>query len=278
MAVTSTFDPSLLGSHLQRGDDGIWYARERVPISYLEEGNEVCFELEEKSFWFKHRGSCLAAVVRRFSPAGPLYDIGGGNGFVSRTLMDAGFDTVLVEPGETGARNAARRGITNVVCATLATAKFPDDAFPAAGMFDVLEHIEDDADFLAQTHRCLAPGGRLFITVPAFSWLWSDDDVAAGHFRRYTISQLRRRVAAAGFQTLYATYLFSPLPLPLFALRSVRSLFGQRRLPRASYGKLHQSRASSITDRIWAAELRSVENGSVIPFGSSVLLVAEKRS
>ena len=269
--------PIALPAALERGEDGVWYARDREPVSYLEDGNQMCFELEEDSFWFKHRGACLAAVVRRFPPVGAIYDIGGGNGFVARTLLDAGFDAVLVEPGETGARNAARRGIGTVICATLATAKFAPDSLPAAGIFDVLEHVENAPDFLGEIHRCLAPEGRLYITVPAFPWLWSDDDVAAGHYRRYTLATLSSAVEAAGFAPLYRTCLFSPLPLPLLLLRCLPSLFGRRALPRKTYGSLHRQRANWLTDRIWAAELRRIESGRTIPFGSSCLLVAEKR-
>jgi SAM-dependent methyltransferase len=243
----------------------------------LEEGNEVCFELEEKSFWFQHRGACITAIVRRYPPSGAIYDIGGGNGFVTRTLLDAGFDAILVEPGETGARNAAQRGIGTVICATLGTAKFSPGSLPAVGIFDVLEHVENAPAFLSEIQNCLAPQGRLYVSVPAFSWLWSDDDVTAGHHRRYTLAELSREVEAAGFSPVYETYFFSPLPLPLFLMRSIPSLFGRRSLPRRSYAGLHKQRARWMTDRIWAAERRRIEGGSTIPFGSSCLLVAEKR-
>jgi SAM-dependent methyltransferase len=272
-----TFDPRVLGGDFERGSDGIWYAREREPISYPEEGNAECFEFEDRSFWFAHRGGCLAAMMRRFPPAGALFDIGGGNGFVARTLIDAGFPTVLVEPGEAGARNARQRSLPDVICATLAAAHFNSGTLPAAGLFDVLEHLDRDADFLAEVHRCLVPRGRLYITVPAFSWLWSDADVAAGHFRRCTLGGWQKRVEAAGFAPLFASYFFSPLPLPLFLFRALPSCFGRRALPQRKYASDHQPRARGLTDRIWAAELRRLESGRAIPFGSSCLLVLEKR-
>ena len=273
----ATFDPRLLGGDFERGSDGVWYARERESVSYPEEGNADCFEFEDDSFWFAHRGACLAAVVRRFPPAGALFDIGGGNGFVARTLIDAGFPTVLVEPGEVGARNARQRGLPAVICATLAGAHVHSEALPAVGLFDVLEHLDRDADFLAEVHRCLVPSGRLYITVPAFSWLWSDADVTAGHFRRCTLAGWQKRVEAAGFAPLFASYFFSALPLPVLALRALPSLFGRRALPQKKYARSHQPRARWLTDGIWAAELRRLENGRAIPFGSSCLLVVEKR-
>jgi SAM-dependent methyltransferase len=272
-----TFDPRLLGGDFECGSDGIWYARDREAISYPEEGNAACFEFEDQSFWFAHRGACLTAVVRRFPPIGALFDVGGGNGFVARTLMDAGFPTVLVEPGEVGARNARRRGLPAVICATLAAAKFTSGTLPAVGLFDVLEHLDNDADFLAEIHRCLVPGGRLYLTVPAFSWLWSDADVDAGHFRRCTLGGWQKRVEMAGFTTVFSSYFFSLLPLPLLALRVLPSLIGRRPPPQKEYARAHQPRARWLTDRIWATELNRLKNGRSIPFGSSCLLVVEKR-
>ena len=271
-----TIDPTAISEQLALGADGVWYSRQSEPVSYLEGGNAMCFELEDSSFWFEHRNACLRALVRRLPPAGAICDIGGGNGFVARALIDAGFGVVVIEPREEGARNAVRRGVPIVICATLASAQFREGSLPAVGIFDVLEHVKDDAAFLHEIHRCLAPGGRLYITVPAFPWLWSHDDVTAGHFRRYTRASLIARIEAAGFASLYASYIFSPLPLPLLALRSLPSLFGHYALPSQTYGRLHEGRARGFTNRIWAAELRRIESGRSIPVGSSCLLVAEK--
>jgi SAM-dependent methyltransferase len=282
MAATSTtpsgFHPEKLGGALKRAADGIWYSSEREAVSYLEAGNATCFEIEEGSFWFQHRAACLTALVKGFPPAGAIYDIGGGNGFLARSLIDAGFETVVVEPGETGARNARRRGIPTVLCATLSSANFAGDVLPAAGLFDVLEHVENEAEFLEEIHRCLAPGGRLYLTVPAHSWLWSDDDVVAGHFRRYTLKSVTARLRAAGLERVFGTYLFSVLPLPLFALRAFPSFFGRRTLSRKKYAALHQPRSRWLVDRVWQAERRALANGRTIPFGSSCLIVAEKAS
>jgi len=271
------FIPSCVsGEHLEQAPDGIWYAKAQEPISYLEEGNEVCFDLEEKSFWFAHRSACLRALVQRFPPAGTIVDVGGGNGAVSRALIEAGFPCVLVEPGPVGAGNARRRGIPTVICATLKTAGFARDSLPAVGLFDVLEHIEDDREFLRDLHGKLSTRGRLYLTVPAGAWLWSDDDVVAGHFRRYSARSLKGRLEEAGFRLRYFTHLFSLLPLPLFLARTLPSLFGRRRLRREKYGRLHETRARGLTERIWAAELRRVARGRVIPFGSSCMVAAEK--
>jgi SAM-dependent methyltransferase len=126
--------------------------------------------------------------LRRLPPPGTIFDIGGGNGYVDRAMQDAGLDVVMVEPGAEGIQNALGRGVRNVVRGTL------DDLHPAPGslaavsLFDVLEHIPDDIGFLRQIHSLMKPGGRIYITVPAYQWLWSHEDSNAGHARRYTRS------------------------------------------------------------------------------------------
>jgi hypothetical protein len=101
-----------LSPSLRLHEDGIWYGPRTEPLSYPADANDACFDLEDDSFWFQHRNRCIVSVVRRFLPQeGPIFDIGGGNGFVSAGLEDAGFDVVLVEPGPAGAANAKKRGI-----------------------------------------------------------------------------------------------------------------------------------------------------------------------
>lgn len=52
-------------------------------------------------------------------------------------------------------------------------------------LLDVLEHQQDDGDFLRSLVAKMRPGATLLVTVPALQNLWSEWDVALGHFRRY---------------------------------------------------------------------------------------------
>jgi SAM-dependent methyltransferase len=271
-------DLSQFTEGLQRGADGVWHGRGREPVSYPAAGNSACFALEDNSFWFAHRNACLSALLRRFPTAGPFFDIGGGNGFVAAAIESVGVPVVLVEPGADGVRHAQARGLRNVVQATLKEARFRDGSLPAIGLFDVVEHIDDEQTFLREIRRCLAPGGRIYLSVPAGRWLWSDDDVQAGHFRRYTCASLREALERAGFRPLLLSKMFLPLPLPLFLCRSLPSLFGRRRLPARSYSGLHRPRGRTLMDRVWQWEQSRLARGQSVPCGTSCLAVAELAS
>lgn len=52
--------------------------------------------------------------------------------------------------------------------------------------FNVLEHIARDVEAVAAMRRCLRPGGRLLLLVPAHPFLYGATDRAVDHERRYT--------------------------------------------------------------------------------------------
>jgi SAM-dependent methyltransferase len=203
-----------------RQHDGIWQPAQISDVSYPEDGNDACYQIEEGSYWFAHRNECILTMLSKFPPGGEVYDIGGGNGFVSLALQNAGLDSVLVEPGS-GARNASRRGVERVIHAALEDTGFAEGSLPAAGAFDVVEHIDDDVAFLRSIHRFLRPGGRFYGTVPALQALWSEEDVHAGHFRRHDPNGIATRLRAAGFEVEFVASFFSWLVLPVFLLRSL---------------------------------------------------------
>lgn len=273
-----SFDIRQFSRNLRKGADGIWYGARQGDISYPDDGNTACYQVEDTSYWFLHRNECIAAVVKRYPPPGTIFDVGGGNGVVSKKLLNAGFGTALVEPGPSGARNALERGVDPVVCARLEDVGFTPGSLPAVGVFDVVEHIGDDHLFLLGVRKLLAPGGMLYVTVPAFGWLWSSEDDLAGHFRRYTDRTLRRLLTATGFEVVYSGYLFSMLPLPILLLRSIPARVGLRTgvdkervqtehtLPKGPLGRMF-ARAMS-----W--EQRLVAGGRRVPIGSSCIAVA----
>jgi len=88
----------------------------------------------------------------------------------------------------------------------------------------VLEHIEDDAAALADLYRLLAPGGRLFVYVPAFAALFTSMDSHVGHHRRYRLTGLVKLVEDAGFVVDKSAYtdalgFFATLAFKLFDKR-----------------------------------------------------------
>jgi len=127
--------------------NGIWYSKKNSKISYPEHGNKNCFEVEDKSYWFEHRNNILACVIRRYCISKSFFDVGGGNGYVTKILQDLGLDAYLVEPGIQGIKNAENRGVTNLINSSLQDCDFKRGTIFNIGLFDAMEHIDDDSGF-----------------------------------------------------------------------------------------------------------------------------------
>ena len=275
--------PLLSGAlHLDE-QTGIWRANAAAAadLSYPADHNAACFRLEDGSFWFTHRNRCIIAAVRRFPPDGFILDIGGGNGFVAQGLIDAGFETALLEPGSGGAHNAKQgRRIPTVINATIDEAAIRPRSVPNIGLFDVLEHIEDDGLFVQRLSDIIRPGGFLYLTVPAFNWQWSMADVDAMHYRRYTRRTLVD-VLTGGFEVLYSTYLFQRLTPLSMLVRALPYRIGLARRRRAD----HYEREHAVERRRLAGALRwmldhevtAIAAGKSLRIGSSLLVVARRQ-
>lgn len=273
-------DFTTVATNIEQRSDGIWYARQQKPIDYPDEGNAFCYQVEEGSFWFNHRNSFILEALRRFPPNGVLFDIGGGNGYVAMAIQRSGCETVLLEPGIEGIRNAQRRGLKWLVCATLENAGLQNRTIPAIGLFDVLEHIPDDRAFIELIHRLLVPGGRLYLTVPAYQFLWSIEDDFARHYRRYTLRALSDLLKQTGFMVDFATYIFATLPVPIYLFRTLPSVFGWRKPgdldKMESELKLNSDSANTLLDISLRLELFALQRFNKLPFGGSCLIAAHK--
>jgi len=83
-------------------------------------------------------------------------------------------------------------------------------------LLDVLEHIKDDKAFLDDLHknRFITNETQIYISVPAFKSLYVSRDKWLGHYRRYTIKQLRNKLIECGYVVINEQYFFTCLLFP----------------------------------------------------------------
>ena len=175
-------------------------------------------EHSRRFFWHRLRWR----LVKRYLPADrpfSLIDVGAGAGILGAFLADElpNAEYRFIEPlaslerhlGEQYGEQANGREL---------------ESFEGIGyvtVLDVIEHIEDDQEFLADLARKMAPGSLLLLTVPAMPSLWSGWDVALGHYRRYRKPDLRSLAAAMPLEVVELSYVF-PEMLPPALVRRVR--------------------------------------------------------
>lgn len=266
-------------TNLVTGENGFLQARNASEVSYPEDGHDVCHAVESTSFWFAHRNRALAAVITAFAPpAGlPFLDVGGGNGFVATMIQGLGHRVVMIEPGEAGARFARDRGLEEIVQSSIVDLEVAPASIGAMGLFDVLEHIEDDVAALRRLREMLVDDGRIYLTVPAHRALWSSIDEQAGHFRRYTRKQLVRVLEEAGLEVDFASYYFRPLLAPMFLLRCLPERLGLRKgESRSDRVSREHERDNPLMTRALDAEVRRFAAGRPVSVGASCVAVARK--
>jgi hypothetical protein len=141
-------------------------------------------------------------------------------------------------------------------------------------MFDVLEHIQDDAGALQIVRRKLRPGGRIVLSAPAYNWLWGQQDIVNQHCRRYTLRTLGDRLQAANFTIERMTYFNTFLFPPIAAVRLVARLTGRQPVEAGDFA--YVSRPSNAALFTLFASERVFLRYFNFPFGVSVFAAARK--
>lgn len=229
--------------------------------------------LEELHWWFTGRREILSSELGRLGlpPSARILDVGCGTGgmlpFLSRLGEAHGADV-----SSEALSAAARRCPAPLHLAPLPFER-PLEAglFDLVTMFDLLEHLDDDAAALRSVRRhALRPEGRLVATVPALPSLWSRHDEVFRHRRRYTRESLRRAFEGAGFEVERMTF-FNSVLFPL--------IYAVRRLGLGSRGEagsdftLPPRPLNWLLRRAFAAE-RHLLRAADLPIGVSLLVVA----
>jgi SAM-dependent methyltransferase len=161
-------------------------------------------------------------AVKELGVVGRVLDVGCGAGNMHHHLEQYG-TVVGFDPFVQALDVAVDRG-HKVVQADASTQPIAHESIDHIAALDVVEHCEDDFRVLSEIHRTVRRGGLVAITVPAYNWLWSFNDVVNQHFRRYTAGRLRSRVEEAGLKVRrigYNNFFVFPLAAAMIRLRGL---------------------------------------------------------
>lgn len=254
--------------------------------SFFAEHFEPLFAAEEGHFWFRARNRSIAAATRLIPDWDSIKDIiehGCGTGFVLRELQRV-FPQARVTGADLFAEglSLARKRFSGTLVQTDLLQCDYRQAFDLVGLFDVLEHLDDDRLALETLRQQLRPGGWLLLTVPAHMVLWSDYDVASGHRRRYSRRELKARLFEAGFEVRFCTEFMSIL----FPLMFLRRRFAWDRVGATantgcgSDALTNELQVNPFLNRIFDVMLRPeaawIAQGRRLPAGTSIMALARR--
>lgn len=234
--------------------------------------------LEDANFWFRSRNKLLLWAIEKYCPNfQSLLEIGCGTGYVlsgvsKRFPWSKLFGSEIFTAGLGFA--AARLPAAKFMQMDARSIPFENE-FDVIGAFDVLEHIKEDEEVLAQMYTALRPEGLMLLTVPQHAWLWSPIDEYAFHERRYAAADLHQKIEAAGFYIIRSTSFVTTL-LPAMMI----SRFLQRKVSDKKFDAMAELRISpwlnSLFSLMLSAELALTKRGVNFPVGGSRLVVARK--
>jgi SAM-dependent methyltransferase len=208
-------------------------------------------------------------IARRFAPylGRRVVEVGAGIGTFAAHLREAAPHArfTLVEPAANNfphlVRACASWENVRTVHGYLEDAGEPGSADTVVAV-NVMEHVEDDTEFLVAARRLLVPGGHLLLYVPAVQAIYGTLDEAFEHHRRYGRGELEARIRAAGLRPLRVAY----TNLPGVAAWWLSGRVLRRRTVRARDARLY--------DRWIVPWVAALERIAAPPLGQSLIAIA----
>jgi len=164
--------------------------------------------------WFVER--LLRSVQNRLGhPLRNLVDVGCGDAFVSTVLASqfSELNVHAIDPALTQERISqfSDVGLENLhFYSSLDEFTAEEHSVELTLLLDVLEHVEDDKSLLRSlvSSSSQKPESHFLITVPAMQSLYSTHDELLGHYRRYSLGQIKATARSSGLRVLESGYCF----------------------------------------------------------------------
>jgi SAM-dependent methyltransferase/putative flippase GtrA len=230
-------------------------------------------ETNSRHWWFSSRRAILSRMIESLDlpQNSKILEVVYGTG--GNLQMLAKFKEISTLEIDANTRAMASKKTNNLYeiragyC--LSEIPFHDQRFDLVCMFDVLEHVDQDTEILIAIKQLLAKNGLILITVPAYQWLWGVHDESIHHKRRYSATQLRKKVVAAELQPVKISY-FNTILFPLAA--SVRLKDKLLRSPSATGTSVPPTPINKLFRTLFGAEGVLLERFN-LPFGVSLLCI-----
>lgn len=242
------------------------------------------YVLEREHWWFKARAKIISNLIfkslkNKEKNKLNILNVGAATGKTSELLSKFGTVTSL-EYDKDCCDFANNELNLKIINGSILELPFRDEEFDMVCALDVIEHVQDDSLAVSEMKRVCKSGGLIVVTVPAFMLLWSKHDEVNHHFRRYTMSSLKKIFTKINLTTIRATYFNTILFIPILAFRLLSKLIPTKfiRVGAGSDATLHNNNSisSKILYQIFKSELALLKLFN-LPFGVSIFITSSKK-
>lgn len=237
-------------------------------------------ELQKNGWWFGNaRNKLVGALTEKYIPGyanKKALDVGCSEGAFLDYLSDKKIDVKAIDIDNNAIEFCRERGYGDQVnYGSLLDIPYKDKTFDIVFLLDIVEHIKDDSKAISEVNRVLGLQGSAVIIVPAYQWLWSQNDVAYHHQRRYSVRQIKELVKSKDFRITFIGF-FNTILFPVFVIFTMLSKF-TRQKPDSTVLKPVPKPLNYLLARIMQFERwLIIKAGIKLPFGSSIILLVTK--
>lgn len=247
---------------------------------------------EDRHWWFASRTRAILAYLDRDMGRGQgrrVLDVGCGAANMTHHLRHYGA-VIGVDSNPKPLEIARQRGL-EAYQGRADDLPFGDSEFDLVALLDTVEHVPAEDEVFAECRRVLRGpdagrglgGGKLLVTVPAFMFLWSRNDVINMHQRRYTAPELKAKLERHGFRVLrisYNNFFVFPLAAGIILLRRGRAepQLASPHFDENAY-QVEMEPASPLVNAVLTAVGKlevALLRRMALPWGTSILAIAEK--
>lgn len=232
---------------------------------------EKMASVQDEHWWFEGRRAVIKTILDKihFSQEARILEIGAGTG--SNLSLLSNYGEVVACEYDAESREVCKKSGWNVHPCEL-----PHDLpgnigkFDIICLFDVLEHVKEDNESIQSLKELLRPNGKIIIACPAYQWLYSDYDVALGHFKRYSESDLID-LASKNNLTIERSGYFNTFLFPLSLAGKLVESCGIKARSRGL--KVPPKTINLSLKSIFKLESNFIKN-RLFPFGTTVIIQA----
>jgi len=238
---------------------------------------QTTFEKENTYWWHTARRNISLYLRDRLSQIKQpvALNIGCGTGSFSSTLSDK-TRIISIDLEMDALRFCQQRGLRNLICGNGEKLPIESDSCDEIYALDILEHLSHESKGASEIYRCLKPQtGFALITVPAFSFLWSQMDDITHHYRRYKKKEFYRLLRETGFSIEKITY-YNFFLFPIALIFKLLERKGKKSEEESLIPTIPKW-LNFIFKKIFSSEKIFIPRFA-FPFGVSIIAIVRKKS